>query len=119
MQLTHSSIHSIIKSAAITIDDPQFKLISFENDFCAQVQYLFTILEVYIFYNWFMKGHCINVSKSNIIIIMKCGNSSRIAFQKDTIFFTVLKCIIYLFTDKIPYNISFQMIESITCNTEI
>ena len=37
MKMTHASIHSVIKSAAITIDDPQFNLVGFENDFPAQV----------------------------------------------------------------------------------
>lgn len=37
LKLTRSSIHSIIRSAAIAISDPQFKLLEFENMFASQV----------------------------------------------------------------------------------
>ena len=34
---THKSIHAIIRTASITIQDPAFKLLEFENMFAAQV----------------------------------------------------------------------------------
>lgn len=37
LRMTRTSVHGIIREAAITITDPQFKLLEFENMFPAQV----------------------------------------------------------------------------------
>ncbi len=37
LRVTRKSVHSVIRSAAITIQDPQFNLLEFENMFPAQV----------------------------------------------------------------------------------
>jgi len=39
LRVTRQSIHGIIRSASITITDPTFKLLEFENMFPAQVDH--------------------------------------------------------------------------------
>ena len=38
------SVHSVIRVAAVAIDDPQFKLIEFENTFASQVSLSLSIM---------------------------------------------------------------------------
>jgi len=37
LRVSRKSVHSVIRAAAMAIDDPQFKLIEFENTFASQV----------------------------------------------------------------------------------
>ena len=40
LKVTRQSVHAIIRSASITVTDPSFKLLEFENVFPAQVSLL-------------------------------------------------------------------------------
>lgn len=44
LRITRKSIHGIIRSAAMTIADPAFKLLEFENMFPAQVCFVMLYL---------------------------------------------------------------------------
>ena len=46
LRMSKKSIHGIIRSAAISISDPGFKLIEFENMFPAQVK---TYMQIFCF----------------------------------------------------------------------
>ena len=37
LRVSKKSVHSVIRAAAVAIDDPQFKLIEFENTFASQI----------------------------------------------------------------------------------
>jgi len=39
LRMSKKSVHSVIRAAAVAIDDPQFKLIEFENTFASQVSH--------------------------------------------------------------------------------